>query len=140
MSFLGYPAMGLIMVGGIVAAELMWPVYVRLVPGQLDVFRYGFLGSGKPVVESFDLRKVGVCVDFGGYVIGIEPERAVGEPMPELVQKKRWPNGQAFPEGYQPMYFIVGLLRSRREFAQRLVQAARTDGPTPPVSMERLGE
>ncbi len=91
-------------------------------------------------MESFDLRKVGVCVDFGGYVIALEPERAVGEPMLGVIQSKRWPNGKVFPEGYEPMFFSVIMLRCRREFAQRLVQAARTDEPTPPVSMERLGE
>ncbi len=140
ISFFGYPTVGLAMVGGVVAAELMWPVYVRLVPGQLDIFRYGFLGSGKPRVESFDLHKVGLCVDFGGYTIAIEPERPVGEPLPGLVQSKRWPYGQAFPEGSKPMYFIAIAVPNRHIFAQRLVQAARTDEPTPRVSMDRLGE
>ncbi|MBL4697552.1 MAG: hypothetical protein JKX70_01840 [Phycisphaerales bacterium] len=140
IGFLGYGVMGLAMVGGVISAELLWPIYLRLVPGQLDIFRYGFLGSGTPKVESIDLRTVGVCVDFGGYIVAIEPARPIGEPIPALVQAKRWPNGQAFPEGYKPMYFTVALLRSRRLFAQRLIQAARTDEPTPPVSMERLGE
>jgi len=139
-SFLGYATMGLAMVGGVVSAELMWPVYVRLVPGQLDIFRYGFLGSGKPSVERFDLRTVGVCVDFGGYIISLEPERPVGEPLPALVMGKRWPNAQAFPDDFKPMYFTVVAVPNRREFAQRLVQAARTDEPTPAVSMDRLGE
>lgn len=140
LGFLGYATMGLAMVGGVICAELIWPVYVRLVPGQLDIFRYGFLGSGAPDVESFDLRTMGVCVDFGGYVIALEPAREIGEPMPALVQAKRWPNGKAFPEGYKPMYFSVTMLRNRCIFAQRLVQGARTDEPTPPVSMTQLGE
>ncbi len=140
MSFFGYPTVGLAMVGGVVAAELMWPMYVRLVPGQLDIFRYGFLGSGKPRVESFDLHKIGVCVDFGGYTVALEPERPAGEPLPALVQSKRWPYGQAFPEGYKPKYFVAIAMPNRHKFAQRLVQAARTDEPTPPVSMDRLGE
>ncbi len=106
--FLGYAVMGLSMVGGVVAGELMWPVYIRLVPGQLDIFRYGFLGSGKPVVERFDLRKVGVCVDFGGYIVSLEPQRPVGEPLPALVMGKRWPNAQVFPEWFAPTYFTSG--------------------------------
>lgn len=140
VGFLGYAGMGLVMICGIVSAEMLWPVYLRLVPGQLDIFRYGFLGLGDPQVERFDLRQVGVCVDFGGYIVSLEPVRPVGEPLPALVQAKRWPNGQAFPEGFKPMYFIMTAMPNRRVFAQRLVQAARTDEPTPPVSMERLGE
>jgi hypothetical protein len=140
VGFMGYALIGLAAVGGALGAELIWPVYVRLVPGQLDFFRYGFLGSGEPVVESIDLRTVGVCVDFGGYMISLEPARAVGEPLPALVMGKRWPYGKTFPEDYQPIYFSATLVRNRREFAQRLVQAARTDEPTPAVSMERLGE
>ncbi len=139
-AFFGYSTMGLAMVGGVIAAELMWPVYLRLVPGQLDIFRYGFLGSGKPAVESYDLRKVGLCVDFGGYIVSIEPPRPIGEPLPALVQAKRWPHGQAFPDGYQPIYFTAIAIPGRRIFAQRLIQAARTNEPTPPVSMDRLGE
>jgi predicted phage tail protein len=140
LGFLGYATMGLSMVGGVVSAEFIWPIYIRLVPGQLDIFRFGILGSGTPSVDSFDLREVGVCVDFGGYIISLEPARELGEALPALVQSKRWPNGKAFPEDYQPMYFSAAMVRSRRAFAQRLVQAARTDEPTPPVSMERLGE
>ncbi len=140
MGFMGYATMGLAMVGGVISAELIWPIYFRLVPGQLDIFRYSFLGFGTPKVERIDLRAVGVCVDFGGYIVAIEPARPVGEPIPALVQAKRWPNGQAFPEGYKPMYFSVALLPSRRLFAQRLIQAARTDEPTPRISMTQLGE
>lgn len=137
---MGYALTGLAMVGGLACSELIWPVYVRLVPGQLDIFRYGFLGSGAAQVERFDLRKAGVCADFGAYTISIEPEREIGVALPKLVASKRWPHGQVFPAHYQPMYFSVALLRNRREFTQRLIQAARTDEPTPPVSMERLGE
>lgn len=140
VGFMGYALTGLMSLGGALIAETLWPVYIRLVPGQLDIFRFGFLGSGDPKVERFDLHKVGVCVDFGGYLVALEPERPAGEALPNLVQSKRWPNGQTFPEGFKPTYFAVSLLPSRRLFAQRLIQAARTDEPTPPVSMTRLGE
>ncbi|MDF1810103.1 MAG: hypothetical protein P1U42_10450 [Phycisphaerales bacterium] len=140
IGIMGYALTGLMLLGGVVIAEVIWPVYIRLVPGQVDVFRYGFLGSGAAKVESFDLRKVGVCVDFGGYIISLEPERAVGEALPILVQAKRWPHGQSFPEDFTPTYFAIPLVLNRRIFAQRLIQASRTDEPTPPVSMSSLGE
>jgi hypothetical protein len=136
---MGYAMTGAAMVSGLVCAELIWPVYVRLVPGRLDVFRYGFLGSGRPEVETHDLKLKGVCVDFGSYTIAIEPERPAGEPLPALVQAKRWPHGQTLPEGYMPRYVCVALVVGRRELAQRVIQAARTDEATPGVSETELG-
>lgn len=137
---MGYALIAFGMVSGVCVSELIWPVYIRLVPGQLDIFRYGFLGSGEAEVESFDLRTVGVCVDFGGYIVAIEPAREVGEPLPAMVIGKRWPNHKVFPEGHEPMYLSALMVPGRREFAQRLIQAARTDEPTPPVSLTSLGE
>jgi len=136
---LGYAMTGAGMVSGLLCAELIWPVYMRLVPGRLDLFRYGFLGSGEPEVETHDLKAQGVCVDFGSYTIAIEPERPVGEGLPALVQAKRWPHGQTLPEGYVPRYVCVALVAGRRELAQRVIQAARTDEATPGVSETELG-
>jgi len=138
--FMGYAITGGAMVGGVVCAEFMWPVYIRLVPGRLDVFRYGFLGSGEARVETHDLKKQGVCVDYGSYVASIEPERPVGETLPALVQGKRWPHGQTLPDDFRPFYFSVAMTPGRREIAQRVIQAARTDEATPPVSEHDLGE
>jgi len=136
---MGYAIMGAAMVSGLVCAELIWPVYVRLVPGRLDLFRYGFLGSGTPTVETHDLKRQGVCVDFGSYTIAVEPERAIGEPLPRLVQAKKWPHGQTLPEGHVPCYVCLALVKGRREIAQRVIQAARTDESTPVVSGLELG-
>ena len=140
MGLMGYGLIALGMVSGPLCSELMWPVYIRLVPGQLDIFRYGFLGSGEPEVESFDLCAAGVCVDFGMYMVSLEPPREVGTPLPELVGVNGMVYRKEFPADYQPTYFSVFLAPGRREFAQRLIQGARTDELTPPVSMVRLGE
>ncbi len=137
--FLGYAMTGAGMVSGVVCAELIWPVYLRLVPGRLDLFSYGFLGSGTPEVETHDLKGEGVCVDFGSYTMAMEPARPVGEPLPGLVQSKRWPHGQTLPEGHLPRYMCVALVVGRRELAQRVIQAARTDEATPAVSETELG-
>lgn len=137
--FMSYAVTGAGMVSGLVCAELIWPVYLRLVPGRLDLFRYGFLGSGEPEVETHDLRTQGVCMDFGSYTLAMEPQRPVGEPLPALVKGKRWPYGQTLPDGYMPRYVCVAMVVGRRELAQRVIQAARTDEATPVVSERELG-
>jgi hypothetical protein len=136
--FLGYAMTGAGMVSGVVCAELIWPVYVRVVPGRLDLFVYGFLGSGEAEVETHDLKRQGVCVDFGTYTIALEPERPIGEALPALVKSKHWPYGQALPEDYRPRYVCMGLVVGRRDIAERVIQGARTDEATPPVSETEL--
>lgn len=136
--FMGYALTGAGMVGGLVSAELIWPVYLRIVPGRLDIFRYGFLGSGKPEVETHDLKVQGVCMDFGTYTMALEPERPVGERLPKLERGKRWPYGQVLPSDFQPRYLCLALVVGRLEIAQRVIQAARTDEATPVVSETEL--
>ncbi len=136
--FMGYALTGAGMVGGLVSAELIWPVYLRIVPGRLDIFRYGFLGSGKPEVETHDLKAQGVCMDFGTYTMALEPERPIGERLPKLERGKRWPYGQVLPSDFQPRYLCLAMVVGRLEIAQRVIQAARTDEATPLVSETEL--
>lgn len=126
------------MVSGALGAELIFPVYIRIVPGRLDIFRYGFLGSGKPSVETYDLRSIGLCVDFGSFSVALEPARTPGEPIPEFVAANRWPHAKTHPEGHAPDYFTLALSPGRLENCQRLIQAARTDEPTPDLPDDEL--
>ncbi len=136
--FLGYAGIGFTMVAGALGAELLYPIYIRVVPGQLDVFRYQFLGSGKPEVKTYDLRTIGICVDFGSFSIALEPPRVIGEPIPEFVAAKRWPHTKVHPEGHTPDYFSLALSPGRMLNCQRLVQAARTTEPTPQLPIDKL--
>lgn len=129
---------GLILGAAFGAAEFCFPAYLRLAPGRLDLFRYRFLGRGAPEVTSHDLRKAGLCINFGPALIAVEPPRAPGTPPPSLVLSKKWPHFQEHPPGHAPTYYCVALCRQRTEFCQRLVQAARADGPTPPLPEDRL--
>ena len=140
MGLFSYAIIGTRIVSGLAAAELIWPVYLRLVPGRLDIFRYGLLGAGAPEVETHDLKRAGVCMDFGTYTIVIEPEREVGQPLPALVQSKKWPHGQTLPPGFVPRYVCIALVIGRREIAERVIHAARTNEATPVVSETKLGE
>ena len=134
----GYALTGTIIVSGAAIGEWIWPIYVRIVPGRIDIFRYGFLGSGHPQVESIDLRTHGLCVDFGTYCVAIEPEREIGTPLPDLVRAKRWPHGQVLPDDYKPVYLCFALLPDRTAHCQRMIQAARTHEDPPALPMDQL--
>lgn len=133
-----YAAFGFGLISGGLCAELIYPIYIRIVPGRLDVFRYGFLGSGKPEVKAYDLRTIGLCVDFGSFSVALEPPRPPGEPLPDLITMKKWPNHKVFPEEYRPDYFTLALSPGRMEHCQRLIQAARTTEPTPDLPDDEL--
>ena len=49
----------------------MFPVYLRIVPGRLDILRYRFLGSKAHSTESFDLTSARVIVDANNEVVGV---------------------------------------------------------------------
>ncbi|MCA9303230.1 MAG: hypothetical protein KC996_03820 [Phycisphaerales bacterium] len=136
--FMTYAAFGFAMVSGAIGAELIYPVYIRIVPGRLDIFRYGFLGSGKPEVQTYDLRTIGLCVDFGTFTVALERPRPPGEPLPEFVASKRWPYAKIHPDGHTPDYFTLALSPGRMEHCQKLIQAARTTEPTPDLPDDEL--
>jgi hypothetical protein len=52
----------------------LWPAYLRISPGRLDILRYGFLGFGRPRVRTVDLRRARVRYTgvVGGQLL-IEP-------------------------------------------------------------------
>jgi len=51
-------------IGG-VSTAFVWPTYLRVVPGRLDVLRAGILGRGVRAAERHDLRSSAVLVDLG---------------------------------------------------------------------------
>jgi len=119
-------------------SENAFPVYLRLAPGRLDIFRYRFLGRGKPAVTTYDLRTIPLCVDFGSATIALEPPREPGTRVPDLVLSKKWPYFQEHASGSAPEYISVALNRQRDTFCRRVIQAARTTEPTPPLPDDRL--
>ena len=128
--------MGLIVLGAVGTAEFCFPAYLRLSPGRLDLFEYPFLGAGKPRVTTHDLRTAGICVDFGSATLAIEPPRPPGEPAAPLRLGRKWPHFQEHAPEAMPTYYSVALCPGRTAFCQRLIQAARTEEPTPPLEDE----
>lgn len=121
------------------AAEAVWPAYLRLAPGRLDVFRYPLFGRGRPSVKTYDLRRVGLCVHLGVWAVALEPERPFeGEGPPEMTRSKTWPYNKVRLPQHQPETLSLGLIPRRREFVCKLFQAARTDEPTPPLPEHEL--
>ncbi|MDX2146683.1 MAG: hypothetical protein SFZ23_04105 [Planctomycetota bacterium] len=97
------------------------PVYLRVVPGRLDVMRFRFRGRRASSVRSIDLRSVRMLVDlttkrvFFDRVAGDNSERI--ECVGEL--------------GFEVCY-------NRTEFAHALLAAATTDAPTPDLPHDEL--
>ncbi len=129
---------GIMLAAAFGLAEFLFPVYLCLAPGRLDIFRYGPFGIGRPRVTSLDLRRAGVCVNFADGVAAVEPAREPGVPVPALVLSKKWPYFQEHPPGHTPEYVCVALCPGRTEFCLRLVQGALTGEPTPPLPDDRL--
>jgi hypothetical protein len=55
-------------VGGLLTGVL-WPTYLRLVPGRLDVIRYSLLGRGVVECVKHDLRSSAVLVDLNQHCV-----------------------------------------------------------------------
>lgn len=63
----------------------MWPTYVRVSPGKLDIMRFGVLGAGTPTIKTIDLRDARVlCASDGVIVIEREGE------APLTIQFSEW--------------------------------------------------
>lgn len=138
MGFMWFALVALVLAGSMIGAEACWPVYVRVVPGRMDIFRFGFLGSGTPRVRSIDLTERPMCLDFGTYSLVVEPARPPGEPMPALVMSKRWPYNKVMPEGHEVELITLLLVPSRAHLSRRIIQAARSTEPAPELPMDRL--
>lgn len=83
----------------------MWPTYLRVTPGRLDVMRYRFLGAGVPAVTTFDLRSVRLLIDLGAGAV------LIGE------------------EGNEQRVVLSDYGPRWTEIARALLEAARYQGP-----------
>lgn len=94
----------------------MWPVYLRIAPGRLDVFKYGFLGRGAPRVKKFDVRVDRVMLDVRSNTI-----RVVGA------------------DEKQSSIINLGMLCPQKvEIARAVIEAAISEHPTPPLPDDAL--
>lgn len=94
---------------------VLWPTYFRLSPGRLDVMRFSIFGRGRPIVETFDLRRCRVMVNgrVGALLL-------------------------TTPDGKQSLYVWGWLMRRRSELIVAIFEAARSRHPTPPLPDDAL--
>lgn len=111
----GYFSVITAVVIGAGAAVFLWPTYLRIVPGRIDILRYR-LWSRKPTVETIDLRQANVLVNLHRSIVYIQTTdhtrfwRAIG----------------------------LGAVRNGKDVAHAILQAAISTAPTPPLPDDEL--
>lgn len=103
---------------GMGIAAFLRPTYIRVAPGVLDIFRYGFLGSGVPDVERYDLRTARILIDTEERLIRIE-DTAAPKPRIAFIRANRLLGGD-LPE-------------------RAILMAAFSTHPTPEMPQDELG-
>jgi hypothetical protein len=96
----------------------IWPTYLRLAPGRLDVLQYAFLGIGRPRLRTYDLRTCRICLQTYGTLALFPPDAETGELLPAA-------SGIWFEP--EPMIFERTILR-----------AALTSAPAAPLPDDAL--
>ncbi len=94
---------------GVVA--LLWPTYLRVVPGRLDVVHYGRFPRRRAEVWSMSLRDARILVDLRRMRVRIDS-----------------------PDEGAPVEFSIGLLPRRTRFAYMLFLAAMSSYQPPPIA------
>jgi len=99
------------------ATALLWPTYVRLVPGRLDVLGYGPL-SKKPVfVDRYDLRQATIMADLRKSFVSIIRQHG---------------------QHTRRLEFGIALMSERRKFVYMLFLAAMSSYEPGPVRGDEL--
>jgi hypothetical protein len=93
------------------AVALLWPTYLRVVPGRLDVIRYSVFPRWRTEVRSWNLRDARILVDLRGMRVSID-----------------------IPGDPGPVEFSIGLLPRRTRFARMLFWAAMSSYRAPAIA------
>ena len=99
------------------ATAFMWPTYLRLVPGRLDVLGYGPMSRKPTFVEQYDLRGARIMADLRRSFVSIV-------------------HGQG--RDARRLEFGISLMRERRKFVYMLFLAAVSSYPPGPVPEDAL--
>jgi hypothetical protein len=103
---------------GMIATALLWPTYIRVVPGRLDVLAYPILGSGAPALHSYDLRSMQVIAMPMGVVRLFEKQDDQdGEEEAKAVKKA--------------LVLTTSLPWDHRRYARAVLRGAISTAPVP---------
>lgn len=128
--------MGLAALGAVGLPEFVFPTYVRVIPGRLDVIRAPIVGPGMRTVLSIDLRSRPLFLTR--FALFAEPAREPGTPLPPKVWGKRWSQGMVHPPESNPEAVSLALTPDRRRLLRAILWGATTEAPTPDVPGDRL--
>ncbi len=128
--YLGLPGMRMNFVAycisvtaGLLPAALLWPTYVRIAPGRLDVLEYSGLSRRPPRVTTYDLRTVRVQARTAG-IVRLDP-----------------PSGD-LPDDHPLKDFAVQFMATwpphRKRFVSAVLRSAVSTAPTPPLPDDML--
>lgn len=130
----GYFIFGLVLFGGCLFASAMYPTYLRIAPGRVDVLRFSFLGRRVRELERFDVGRDRVLVLLRAGAVIVEPlmPSAEGETdsTPSTAAEK--------PDRAGSRCIIFAGSMNRTELARDILAAAISPHPTPALPDDRL--
>lgn len=113
---------------GLVTVIATWikPSYLRIAPGRLDVMEFGAMGLGKVKCDTYDLRSAKIAINIAIGVARIEDCSEAKQPVLHL----------------RPAMIVGDSTKWLRHAADQawvaILNAARTDVPTPPLPDDEL--
>ncbi|MFI4873104.1 MAG: hypothetical protein ACIARQ_14925, partial [Phycisphaerales bacterium JB061] len=128
--------LGMGCVGAISLPEFVYPTYLRIIPGRLDVIRAPIVGDSLKIIQRFDLREPSISII--GPVVFIETSRPRGAPPPKRMESPKWPNHLIYPPDFKPEAVSLHLSPTRQKLLRAIVRAAITEAPTPSITDDKL--
>lgn len=111
---------GLTILGAVVLPEFVFPTYLRILPGRLDVVRGALIGERVWIVHSYDLRKRRLKIANNAVLFVPDAAPPKGEPLRVEVAVS------------------LAITHRRRALELAILKAATTAAPTPDVPHDRL--
>lgn len=118
---------------------LIWPTYLRVAPGRIDVMRFTF-GRIRPEVTAVDLRNAQVLVHFKHSTICIRPSATPDAPAKTPTPDKPVPPPVATVPLPESPWIALNLrgVWNPPDVAHAIIRAAASTAPTPPLPDDQL--
>lgn len=128
----GYFIFGLVAFSGCLIAAAVYPTYVRISPGRVDVITFSFLGRRVRELQRYDVGRDRVLVLLRVGAAIVEPAEDAGAPIePESAVKTR-------DSKSAPRCILFAGSMNRTGLARDILAAAISPHPTPALPEDRL--